>query len=165
MGGLRPILGEGELGSHVTQCRWGWGLPPYQVASWSIQQFGRNRHGPKIGGSTPFWGARAGSPSNTVWPGLRPTCTPSYMLIHPTVWPQYTNITERQDRTDNSLIAYGEPFYKRSPKIDETNRPVAHCILSTQHLFGDAILLDHRVRPSTFIGRRRRRRLVLPEWL
>jgi len=114
-------------------------------------------------GLHPFLGARAGSPSNTVWPGSKPTCTPSYMLIHPTVWPQYTNITERQDRTDNGIIAYGEPFYKRSPKIDETNRPVAHCILSTQHLFGDAILLDHRV--STFIGRRRRRRLVLPEWL
>ena len=35
---------------------------------------------------------------------------------------QYTSVTDRQaDRTDrqtdNGLIAYGEPFYKRSPKI------------------------------------------------
>jgi len=38
-------------------------------------------------------------------------------LIYPTVWPQYTNVTDRQTgQTDNGLIAYGEPFYKRSPK-------------------------------------------------
>jgi len=29
-----------------------------------------------------------GSPSNTVWPGPRPTSLPSGILIHPTVWPQ-----------------------------------------------------------------------------
>jgi len=32
---------------------------------------------------------------------------PSFILIRPIVWPQYTNVT---DRTDNGLIAYGEPF-------------------------------------------------------
>jgi len=39
-------------------------------------------------------------------------------MIHPTVWPQYTNATDRQDRTgqDNGLIAYDELFYKRLPK-------------------------------------------------
>jgi len=32
------------------------GLTPYQVASASIQPFGHNRHGPKIGGCyAPFW--------------------------------------------------------------------------------------------------------------
>jgi len=24
------------------------------------------------------------------------TSTPSFILIHPTVWPQYTNVTDRQ---------------------------------------------------------------------
>ena len=48
--GGSPLLGEGELGSHLTQCRLGSGLPPYQVASWSNQPFGHNRYGPKIGG-------------------------------------------------------------------------------------------------------------------
>jgi len=58
---------------------------------------GRNRFGPKIGGRLfPFKGWGAGSPSNTVWPGLRPTCTPSFVLIRPTVWPQYTNVTGRK---------------------------------------------------------------------
>ena len=31
---------------------------------------------------------RTGSPSNTMWPGPRPTSLPSGIVIHPTVWPQ-----------------------------------------------------------------------------
>jgi len=48
-------LGEGELGSYLTQCRLGSRLPPYQVVSWCIQPFGHNRHAPKMGGCAPFW--------------------------------------------------------------------------------------------------------------
>jgi len=33
---------------------------------------------------------RAGSPSNTMAPGLRPTSVPSDILIHPAFWPQKT---------------------------------------------------------------------------
>jgi len=37
------------------------------------------------------------SPSNTLWP----TSVPSGILIYPTVWPQYTNVTDSQtDRQD-----------------------------------------------------------------
>ena len=144
MGCCAPFAGE--LGPRLTQCGLGQGLLPYQVASSSIQPFGHNRHGPKIGwGAVPFFWGRwvpinhkvawaeaylrnkwhldpsshlatidmclklgcfalflgrgAGSPSNTMWPGLRPTCMPSFILIHPTVWPQYTDVTDRQDRT------------------------------------------------------------------
>ena len=32
----------------------------------------------------------------TVWPGRRPISVPSGILIHPTVWPQYTNVTDSQ---------------------------------------------------------------------
>ena len=57
LGWLCPFSGEGELGPHLTQRRLGWGLPPYQVAPLFIQQFGHNRHGPKIGrGSAPLLG-------------------------------------------------------------------------------------------------------------
>jgi len=42
----------------------------------------------------------AGSPSITMWPGPRPTCIPSFILIRPTVWPQYTNVTDRTGQTD-----------------------------------------------------------------
>jgi len=130
------------LGPHLTQSPPGWGLPPCQVPSWSIQPFGHNKHGPKIWllpflgrgkgspcntksprrprptsisssiliyvsiwpqwlwaenwGLCPFGKERAGSPSNTMWPGTRPTCTPSFILIRPTVCPQCTNVTDRE---------------------------------------------------------------------
>ena len=48
--GALPPFWEGELGPHLTQCRLGRGLPVYQVASWSIEPFGHNRYGLKIGG-------------------------------------------------------------------------------------------------------------------
>jgi len=41
--------GAGGAGPHQTQCCPGRGLPPYQVASLSIQPFGHNKHGPKSG--------------------------------------------------------------------------------------------------------------------
>jgi len=43
---------------------------------------------------------------------------PSFIFINPTVWQQYTNVTDRQqtDRQDNSPIAQGKPFYKESLK-------------------------------------------------
>jgi len=66
------------------------------------------------------------SPFNTMSPGQSPTCVSSFILIHPTVWPQYTSVTdrtERQDRTDRQAdryddgpIAQSQPFYKRWPK-------------------------------------------------
>jgi len=62
----------------------------------------------KFGGSAPFLGRGAEFPSNGMWPGPRPTCLPSFILIHPTVWPQYVNVADSQTGQ--------EPFYKRSPK-------------------------------------------------
>jgi len=53
------------------------------LASSSIQPFGHNRHGPKIGGSDPFL---LGGKS----PGPRPTSIASGILIHPAVWAQET---------------------------------------------------------------------------
>jgi len=51
-------------------------------------------------GAVPLWGRGAGSPSYTISPGPRPTCMPSFILItfiRPTVWPHYTNVTDRHD--------------------------------------------------------------------
>jgi len=81
------------------------GLRPTSVPSgiMTIQSFVHNRHEPKIEGLCPCplggW-----VPSNTMWQGLRPTSMPSFILIHPTVWPQYTNVTDRTDRqrSDNT---------------------------------------------------------------
>jgi len=49
-------------------------------------------------GAHPFWGRGAGSPSNTMWLEPKPTCMPSFIMILPAIWPQYTNVTDRQDR-------------------------------------------------------------------
>ena len=86
--GLCPLFGEGELGPHLAQCGLGRGLPPYQVASWSMQPFGHNRHRPKIGGLSPLFGRETGFPSNTMSLGSRPTSTPTGILIDRAIWPQ-----------------------------------------------------------------------------
>ena len=39
-----------EMGPRLVQCGLGCGLLPHQAASASIQPFGHNRHGPKLGG-------------------------------------------------------------------------------------------------------------------
>jgi len=49
----------------------------------------------------PLWGSW--SPSNTMWPGPSLTSIPSGILVHPTVWPQYTNVTDR-DTTDRTTV-------------------------------------------------------------
>ena len=53
----------------------------------------------------------AGSSSNTMWPGPRigprPTFIPSGILIHPSIWPKHTNVTNRQrDRTDRTTAPF-----------------------------------------------------------
>jgi len=49
---------------------------------------GHNKHGPKRGkAAVPLW-RRAGTPSNTTWPGPRPTSIPSGILTHASIWPQ-----------------------------------------------------------------------------
>ena len=107
------------LGPHLTQCRSGRGLPSYQVASWSIESFDQNRYGPKIGELCPFW-ARGTSPCNAMWPGPRPTRMSSFILIRPTVWPRYTNVTDRAGQTDSGPIAYrANRFTNGRPKMEK----------------------------------------------
>jgi len=77
-------------------------------------------------------GRGAVSPSNTVWPGPRPTCMPSFILIYPTVWPQYTYVTDRQDRqtgqTDNGLIAWSPKNYVAEGKEIASARYLAAAV-------------------------------------
>jgi len=60
---------------------------PSTILIWSVQPFGHNRHGAKIGG-LPFWGRGARSPSIRMPLRLRPISVPSGILIHQVVWPQ-----------------------------------------------------------------------------
>jgi len=86
----------------VTQCGLVRGLPSYQVPSWSIQPFGHNTHGPKIGGYAPFLGGNC-----TVWSGPRPTSIPSGILIHPSSHLATTDIGQKF-RGKQRLCPFGE---------------------------------------------------------
>jgi len=57
-GPLCPLLGMGaQLRPHLAQYGLGRGLPPYQVASCSMQPFGHNRQwADNCGALSPFWG-------------------------------------------------------------------------------------------------------------
>jgi len=67
--------------------------------------------GRKLGGCAPL-GEEAGSPSNTIWLGPRPTGMPSFILIRATVWPQCTNVTDRQ--TDRQTGQTGQTGQDRT---------------------------------------------------
>ena len=67
-------------------------------------------------GAVPLWRRGAGSPCKTMWPGPRPTRVPSFILIHPTVWSQYTNVTDRQERQVRQTDRTGQ----RSDSIGRT---------------------------------------------
>jgi len=104
--GAVPLFERGELGPHKTQCGLVQGPPLFQVTSLFVQPFDHNR---QLGNCAPL-GEGAWPPSKTTWLGPRPTTMSSFILIHPTVWPQYTKVTDRQDRqterqTDNSPTA------------------------------------------------------------
>jgi len=79
-----------------------------------MQPFGHNRHGPKIGGLCPFGGGGPGSPSNTMWPGPRPCCMSSFILIRLTVG---TWTFRAQDLSfPRTNCPYGELSLKKSSR-------------------------------------------------
>jgi len=91
LGGGCASFRDGELGLHLTQCRLGRGLAPYQVAS-SIHRavWPQYTRAKIVWWGCAFFSGGAGSPSNTKSPGTRPTSIPSGVLVHPAVWPQQT---------------------------------------------------------------------------
>jgi len=100
----------------------------------------------------------------TMWPGLRPTGVPSFTLIHPTVWPQYTNVTDRTAQRSDSI--WGEPFWARGYKtlrpilsdccLSVLSSPVLYCMSATL-----VYLLGHVLSsPSLFYTYRRLRAMV-----
>jgi len=59
-----------------------------------------------------------------MWPGPKPTYMPSFILIRPTVWPQYANVTDRTNRTGQTTVRWhranrftnGRPKSQTAPK-------------------------------------------------
>jgi len=87
-------------------------------------------------GRKSFWRG-AEYPSSTIWPGPRPTSMPNFILIHPTVWPQYTNVTDRQtDRTGQRSHSIGRTVLPMVvQKLKQGNRVTLHprCALPSPH--------------------------------
>ena len=62
----------------------------YLRTKWHLDPYSRLatiNMGRKLGSVSLFWGG-AGSPSNALWLGPRPTYMRSAILIHPAIWPQ-----------------------------------------------------------------------------
>ena len=57
-----------------------------------------------------------------MWPEPRPTSASSDILIHATVWPQYTNVIKQ---SDNGLIAYANHFWET---VCKTVRSMLSCV-------------------------------------
>ena len=80
---------------YLTQVAW---AEAYLPTKWHLDpssHLATTHMGRKLGGwAVPLWGGGAGFPSNT--------CMPSFILIHLTVLPQYTDVTDRQ--TDRATV-------------------------------------------------------------
>jgi len=85
-----------------------------------MQPCGRNRYGPKIGGGCAPLGKGELGPHLTqcgqteAYLHVKFHLDPSNRLA--TVQQRYREDRQTDRQTDNGLIAYGEPFYKRSAK-------------------------------------------------
>jgi len=98
LGALPPFLETAEIGSISHDVAW---IEAYLPTKWHLDpsnHLATTDISRKLA-AVPLWGGGPGCPSNTVWPVPRPTCVPSFILIRPTVWPQYTNVTDRTGQT------------------------------------------------------------------
>ena len=107
-GAVPLFLGRVERRLHLTQSRLGWGLAPYQMASWSMQSIGTTDMGWKLGGVCAPLGDGELGPHLTQcgqgW-GL-PACQVSSWSIQPFGHCAWTLQTDRTDnQTDNEPIA------------------------------------------------------------
>jgi len=105
LGGSAPFFGEVKRGPNLTKRRLGQGLPPYQVASWSMQPFGRNGYRPKIGGLCPFRGGELGPHLTQCGQGRGlPACQVSSWFVKPFGHNTPTSQSDRQDRQGSDSI-------------------------------------------------------------
>ena len=89
------------------------------------------------------------SPSNTMSPQPRPSSVPSSILIHPTVWLQYTNVTKRQ--TGQRSHSIGRTVTCKDHPINLSQTAVVKRMPDLIH--HERIVVSHRVQsdPQIFI--------------
>ena len=88
-GAVPPSRGGGNWVRIQHNVAW---VKAYLLTKWHLDpssRLGTIDMGRKLGKALPsFRGEGAGSPSDTMSLGLRPTCLPSGILIHGAIWPQ-----------------------------------------------------------------------------
>ena len=60
-----------------------------------------------------------------MWPAPRPTGMPSFILIHPTIWLQYTNVTDKTDRQTGQTqqsVALAEVYLRTKWHLNLSSR-------------------------------------------
>jgi len=108
LGGLRLLFCGGELGPNLAQCSLDQGPPLRSAilihpAIWPQWTWAKNWGG---AGRPPPLGEGELGPHLTQYGQGRglPTSMPSFILIHPSVWSQYTNVTDSTDRQRSDSI-------------------------------------------------------------
>jgi len=124
-------MGQKLGGGGCALCSGGSWVPIEQKVAWAEAYLRTKCHlspssrlattdiGRKLGG-VPLWGGWAGSPSNTMWPGPSSTCMKIFILIRQTVWPQYTNVTDRQTERQTDRTVQDRTDRQRSDSIEQT---------------------------------------------
>ena len=101
LGAVPPPFWEGERSRHLTQCRMGRGLPSTKWHLDPSSHLATTDMDRKLGACAPLGeGEMCPHLTQRAWPGPRPTCISSFILILRIVWPQYTNVTDRQTGQD-----------------------------------------------------------------
>jgi len=104
-------------GSRYLHCKWHLN-PSSRLATTDM--------GRKLGAVPPFLGG-TGFPSNNVAcaEAYQSTTMPSFILIHPTVWPQYTNVTDKTDRETGQTqpsVALAEVYLRTKWHLNLSSR-------------------------------------------
>ena len=91
---------------------------------------GHNRHGPNRWGAAVPLSRRAGTPSNTIWPGPRSISVPSGVFIHSVIWSQRTvdknwglcPFREGEAGSPSNKVAWAEAYLHTKWHLDASSR-------------------------------------------
>ena len=103
VGAAVPLLGR-ELDHHLTQCAW---AEAYLHSKWHLDPSNRlatTDMGQNVGAAVPLLGRELGAHLTQFVARAKRTSMPNFVMIQPTVWPQYTKVTDRWTGTDRQCF-------------------------------------------------------------